>query len=424
MPTSRRPDSLLELGGVALLDVVRDARVGTPAYVYDVDAMVAEARALLAAFEGAPHHVSYALKANSAGPIVRALAEVGCGADVVSGAELLLAQRCGIGADHIVYSGVAKTDEELDLAIGAGARGILAIQAESVEEIARIAARGRAVGRVARVSLRVNPGLDADSIDTHRHISTGHDEAKFGIPLAAIPAAFEALRASKDVSLVGLTTHVGSQVTATDGYLASARVLFRVAREARAHFALSFVDTGGGFGIDYGAGCPVKPADFIRETRALQKEHGLEDLALGCEPGRSLVGANGVLVAKVIQRKVVLPRRWVMIDAGMNDLMRPALYQARHRIVPLALGAGAETSDWKVVGPVCESSDDFGVHPLPSGGFDHVAILDAGAYGYSMASRYNGRQLPAEVFLRGGSIAAIKARLPMSEWVDDRIVAS
>ncbi len=439
MPTSRRPDparsegalpgapagsDLLELGGIPLRDVVLDPRVGTPSYVYDLDGMVGDARALHAAFEGAPHLVSYAMKANSAGPVVRALAEAGCGADVVSGAELVLAMRCGIAADAIVYSGVAKTDEELDLAITAGHDGILAIQAESVEEIARVDARARALGRTARISLRLNPALDADSLDTHRHINTGHDEAKFGIPLASIPTAFAAAAASRHLTLVGLTAHVGSQVTATDGYLASARVVFRVAREARGRFPLRFVDTGGGFGIDYGAGCPVTPADFIRATRALQAEHGLEDLMLGCEPGRSLVGAHGVLVAKIIQQKVGDGgRRWLMIDAGMNDLMRPALYQARHRVVPLATTTGEPTATWKVVGPVCESSDDFGPHELPEAPVGHVALLDAGAYGYSMASRYNGRAFPAEVFLRGGRIVAVKERRPLADWVDDCLAA-
>jgi diaminopimelate decarboxylase len=429
MPTSRRPDparpsvDVLELGGVRLAEIVADPRVGTPSYVYDLDGMVADAKALHASFEGAPHLVSYAMKANSAGPVVRALAEAGCGADVVSGAELVLAMRCGIAPDAIVYSGVAKTDEELDLAIAGGPEGILAIQAESVEEIARVDARARTLGRTARISLRLNPALDADSLDTHRHINTGHDDAKFGIPLASVPTAFAAASASRNLTLVGLTAHVGSQVTATDGYLASARVVFRVAREARGRFPLRFVDTGGGFGIDYGAGCPVTPADFIRATRALQKEHGLDDLVLGCEPGRSLVGAHGVLLAKVIQRKVGdADRRWLMIDAGMNDLMRPALYQARHRVVPLEAAAG-ESLMWKVVGPVCESSDDFGPHELPAAAFGHVAILDAGAYGYSMASRYNGRALPAEVFLRGGQIVAVKERRPITDWVEDQLSA-
>ena len=225
---------------------------------------------------------------------------------------------------------------------------------------------------------------------------------------------------------MGVGSHVGSQLTATDGYLASARALFAFAREVRGRFALDFVDAGGGFGIDYGDGCPVRPADFIRATRTLQKEHGLDDLSLYCEPGRSLVGAHGVLLATVIQRKMAEPRRWVMIDAGMNDLMRPALYQARHRIVPVVadVTGRASVSAYRVVGPVCESSDDFGVHDLPDGALREVAILDAGAYGYSMASRYNGRALPAEVFLRGGAIACASARSPAEEWVQDRLRAS
>jgi diaminopimelate decarboxylase len=165
----------------------------------------------------------------------------------------------------------------------------------------------------------------------------------------------------------------------------------------------------------------VRPADFVRATRALQKEMGLDDLALYCEPGRSLVGAHGVLVARVLQQKVEEPRRWLMIDAGMNDLMRPALYQARHRVVPVTLDPAAPVRSFRVVGPVCESSDDFGVHDLPDAHLREVAILDAGAYGYSMASRYNGRALPAEVFLRGGAIASFAARRGPEDWVDDRL---
>jgi diaminopimelate decarboxylase len=414
---------VLVLGAVSLADIARDARFGTPAYVYDLDAIAAEARDLHAGFDGAAHLVAYAVKANSAGPIVKALAGEGCGADVVSGAELTLALRCGIAPDRVVFSGVAKTDAELDLAIGSGPAGIGAIQVESVEEIARIAERAKAVGRVARVSLRINPAVDMVALDTHSYIATGHDEAKFGVPLASVPDALDRLSRSPEVELVGVGSHVGSQLTATDGYLASARALFAFAADVRARFALAFVDAGGGFGIDYGEGCSVRPADFIRATRALQKEMGLGDLALYCEPGRSLVGAHGVLVARVIQRKIAEPRRWTMIDAGMNDLMRPALYQARHRIVPVAFDASAIVRPSRVVGPVCESSDDFGIHDLPDGALREVAILDAGAYGYSMASRYNGRALPAEVFVRDGAIAMATPRHPAEDWVQDRLRA-
>jgi diaminopimelate decarboxylase len=412
---------VLVLGGVSLAELARDVRFGTPAYVYDLDAIAAEARDLQNGFDDAPHLVAYAVKANSAGPIVKTLAAERCGADVVSGAELTLALRCGVAPEHIVFSGVAKTDGELDLAIASGAAGIGGIQVESVEEIPRIAARAKAAGRVARVSFRINPAVDMQVVDTHSYITTGHDEAKFGVPLASVPDALDRLARSPELALVGVGSHVGSQLTAIDGYLASARQVFAFAREVRARFPLRFVDAGGGFGIDYGDGCLVRPADFIRATRALQTEMGLDDLALYCEPGRSLVGAHGVLVARVIQRKIAEPRRWTMIDAGMNDLMRPALYQARHRIVPVTLDPSAGIRPYRVVGPVCESSDDFGVHDLPDGELGEVAILDAGAYGYSMASRYNGRALPAEVFVRGGAIALATSRRPAEDWVQDRL---
>ena len=427
MPPTRRSDGVLVLAHVSLAEVARDARFGTPAYVYDLDAIAAEGREIRAAFDAAPHLVAYAVKANSAGPIVKALAAVGCGADVVSGAELTLALGCGVSPESIVFSGVAKTDAELDLAISSGGTGIVSIQVESVEEIPRIAARAAVAGRVARVSLRINPGVDKEALDTHSYIATGHDEAKFGVPFSSVPAALDCVAASKALRLVGVGSHVGSQLTSVDGYVASARALFAFAREVRARFPLAFVDTGGGFGIDYGDGCPVRPADFIRATRALQKEMSLDDLALYCEPGRSLVGAHGVLVASVIQRKIAEGRRWTMIDAGMNDLMRPALYQARHRIVPVVLDAAASSSAYHVVGPVCESSDDFGVHDLPddeaSSALREVAILDAGAYGYSMASRYNGRALAAEVFLSGGKVVGATPRSSPDEWVQDRLRA-
>jgi diaminopimelate decarboxylase len=426
---ARWPNGELALGGVSLHALAQrpvgdaGASIGTPAYVYDVDGMAAEARDLTAAFEGTPHLVAYALKANSAGPIIRALVAEGCGADVVSGAELLLALRCGVIPSRLIFSGVAKRDDELDLAIGTGDDGIRAINVESVEEIGRIAARASARGRVARVTLRINPGVAAEDLDTHNYIATGHDEAKFGIPMSSIGDAVNALDAAKgSVRLVGVTAHAGSQLLAVDAYLASARSVFQVAKNLRPRFALEFIDTGGGFGINYGPGCPFRPADYIRATRAAQRDAGLGDLALFCEPGRSLVGAHGVLLSTVVQRKVAHDpsRRWLMIDAGMNDLMRPALYQARHRIVPVLMAEDARVGAFRVVGPICESSDDFGVHDLPEDEFAEVAILDAGAYGYSMASRYNGRALPAEVFLRGGTVASVVPRKPVTDWVDDR----
>ncbi|HEY2511644.1 MAG TPA: diaminopimelate decarboxylase [Polyangiaceae bacterium] len=429
MPTTRDENGSLLLGGVTLEALARDARIGTPAYVYDLDAIAAEARRIHAAFDGAPHEVAYAVKANSAGPIVRTLAREGCGADVVSGGELLLALGCGIAPEKIVFSGVAKSDEEIDRALAAGDTGILAVQVESVEELLRVDARARAAARSARVALRVNPGVDKDALDTHAHIATGHDEAKFGVAREDVSAAFSLAHRSKHLEVVGVSAHVGSQFTSTEAYVAAARALFDVAHAAREKGTkLRYVDTGGGFGIDYtdgSGGSIATPADFVRVARAAQKAAGLDDLPLHIEPGRSLVGAHGVLLARVLQSKrtphqAETPERsWLLIDAGMNDLIRPALYQARHRIVPLSAGRRAPFPV-RVVGPVCESSDDFGEHTgLSEAGY--VALLDAGAYGYTMASRYNGRAMPAEVFLRGGAVVAVSPRKPMEDWVDERL---
>jgi diaminopimelate decarboxylase len=421
MPASRDPSGQLVLGGVRLSAVA--AHAGTPTYVYDLDAIAAEARAMQGAFDDAPHLVAYAVKANSAGAIVRVLAAEGCGADVVSGAELELALGCAIPPDKIVYNGVAKTDDEIDRAVAAG---IGAIQLESVEEVARVAARARAAGKRARVGIRMNPGVDLDGA-THAHIATGHDRAKFGVPREQVARAVASVEASADLRLVGMTSHVGSHFTDVGPYVEAARVLFGVVRDLRDAGRLSsleYVDTGGGFGVSYSDDAVVPGTEvFVRAARAAQREADLSGLALYVEPGRSLVAAHGLLLAQVVQTKATSAGRWLMIDAGMNDLIRPALYQARHRIVALEADPREAAIAWRVVGPVCESSDDFGQHALPPTAPRAVAVLDAGAYGYTMASRYNGRQLPAEVFLRGGRIASETKRLDASEWVANRLAA-
>lgn len=397
----------------------------TPAYVYDLDAITDAARALIAGFGGTPHLVAYAVKANTAGPIVRALGRVGCGAEVVSGSELMVALGCDIAADAILFSGVAKTNIEIDQAIGAGDRGILALQLESVEEIPRVVARAKALGRKARVSIRVNPDILAD---THAHVATGHDEAKFGVAIEDLEAAFAAIdSAPNDIELVGIGCHIGSQLTKVDEYVASAEVVLGLVARRQKVRALELVDFGGGFGIDYGAGCPAKPADFARAVAQLVRQSGLGGLRIVVEPGRCLVAPFGVLCASVLMTKQSrskgITRRWMMIDAGMNDLIRPALYAAKHRIEPIdALPAVEGTGvPMRVVGPVCESSDDFGEHafcePLPS----TVVIRDAGAYGFVMASEYNGRALPTEMFLSGGKVVAVHESRTREEWAASRI---
>lgn len=411
------------LGGVPLASLFDDpARFGapadltTPAYVYDLDAMAAEAAELDEAFGGAPHLVAYAVKANSAGPIVRTFAARGLGAEVVSGGELRLALACGVPADRVLMSGVGKSARDIELAIGAGDRGILAIQLESVEEIAAVAGRARALGRRARVSVRVNPSVEAD---THAHVATGHDEAKFGVALVDLPAAWDAIAREPMLALTGVSTHIGSQLTRTDEYVAAARALLAVA-ETRG--GLAFIDFGGGFGIDYGKGCGVRPADFARAAARLVAESPLAGTPITVEPGRSLVASHGVLCATTVlaKRSRSEPeRRWLLIDAGMNDLLRPALYAAYHRIEPLEAPASGEAVPYRVAGPVCESSDDFGEHRFaapPS----RVVIRDSGAYGYTMASEYNGRPLPAEVFLQGGRAASVHVPRSAAAWAEER----
>jgi diaminopimelate decarboxylase len=426
MPIVRDPSGLLRLGGVSLAEVVD--RLGTPTYAYDVDAMAAGARELEASFEGTPHLVAYAVKANSAGGVVRALAAAGCGADVVSGAELRVALACGISPDRVIYNGVAKTDAELDAAIGAGGSGIAAVQVESVEEIARLEARAAAAGRTVRTGIRMNPNVDLRDV-THANIATGHDTAKFGVPRADVGHAVELLNASPHLVFVGIGAHAGSQCTATAKYVESARTVFDVARALRADGkarSLAYVNTGGGFAIDYTGDAPERPrpADFVRAIRAAKREAGLDDLASFVEPGRSLVAQHGLLLARVIQSKVSAAARWLMIDAGMNDLIRPALYQAKHRVVAVEAPSGsAETARWRVVGPVCESSDDFGEHVLPRAAPRTVAILDAGAYGFVMANQYNGRALPVEAFVSDGRIAASTQRRSPESWVAERVGA-
>jgi diaminopimelate decarboxylase len=397
----------------------------TPAYVYDLDAMVEAAHSLIAGFEGAPHLVAYAVKANTAGPIIKALNRAGCGAEVVSGSELMVALGCGISAESILFSGVAKTNAEIDQAIGAGDRGILALQIESVEEVPRVVARARALGRKVRVSIRVNPDIIAD---THAHVATGHDEAKFGVAIEDLEVAYAAIDAAPDaIELVGLGCHIGSQLTKTDDYVASAEaVLDLVARRNKTR-PLAFVDFGGGFGVDYGTGCPAKPADFARTVKQQVARNGFGALRIVVEPGRCLVAAFGVLCASVVMTKASrskgITRRWMMIDAGMNDLVRPAMYGAKHRIEPIDALPPAEGTGvpMRVVGPVCESSDDFGEHPFSEPIPHAVVIRDAGAYGFVMASEYNGRGLPAEIFLSGGKVAVVNESRSREAWAASRI---
>jgi diaminopimelate decarboxylase len=407
-------------GGCLIEQLVASGQVTTPCYLYDLDGIGAEARALLSEL-GSRDLVAYAVKANSAGSVLRELVRQGVGADVVSGGELLLALEAGVSPDNVVMSGVAKTDLELDLALRSEIR---AIQVESVEEMSRVAERARTLGagtarKAVPVAVRVNPAV---TVSTHAHVATGHDKAKFGIPLPSVAEALRLCDQTKELRLVGISTHVGSTQMDTGPYISAARVVCQLARERRAlGNPLRYIDFGGGFGIDYGQATPEPPAAFARAAKTLQREMELDDHELVLEPGRCLVGAYGVLVSAVVQTKLTSAGRWLMLDAGMNDLLRPALYQAHHRIE--ALHTAPSGQPVRVVGPVCESADDFGIHQVSDPEPRFVAIRDAGAYGFTMASQYNGRSLPEEAFLSGGRVVGKSPRLDVRNWVDARLRA-
>ncbi len=424
----RAQDGEVLFGGRPLASILEEARVSTPAYVYDLASMAAEARDVVDAFQGHPHLVAFAVKANSAGAVVRTLADAGCGAEVGSLAELEVAKSCGIDAHGLLLSGMGKSVAAIDAAIALGDRGIFAIQVDSIDELARIAGRARALGRAARIALRVNPAVRAD---THAAIATGHEEAKFGIMRADLASAYGAIaREGAALRLVGLGGHVGSQLVRTDEYFEAAEELLGLAREWEAQGPpLELIDFGGGFGIDYGDGCPVRPRDFVTGIVARTRDAGLGGRAIVVEPGRSLVGAHGLLVASVVATKVAVERRWAVLDAGMSDLLRPALYGARHRIEPLrsapcrddATAASLRSRSWRVVGPVCESSDEFGEYLLPDPLPERVVLRDAGAYGFTMASNYNGRGLPAEVFVHASGELSVSRAGAAPAWIESRL---
>lgn len=415
---ARKDTGEVTWGGILAEDLAR--QYPTPFFAYDLTAMQGAAAALTQGFGKQAHVVAYAVKANPAGSILRAFARACLGADVVSGGELLLAIASGIAPEKIVFSGVAKTDAELQAAI---AHRIGSIHIESVEEIARVQAIASAAKLQARVSLRLNPGIETEV--PHAHIATGHDDAKFGITLEDFGRALTQLNASPSLSLCGLSCHIGSQLTTTVDYLAAAQKLVAVARDAGLLATLSQLDFGGGFGIDYGDGCTAAPSDFARAITALLQRERLTHVTAWVEPGRSLVASSGLLVSRVIMQKggPESSRRWLMLDAGMNDLLRPALYGAKHRIESFTLPATESAPQWSVVGPVCESSDDFGKHPFNVPLPTFVGIRDAGAYGRSMSSQYNGRALAGEVFIEDGKVVSYAAGASVEDWISDRLKA-
>ncbi|MBU8543494.1 MULTISPECIES: diaminopimelate decarboxylase [Roseomonadaceae] len=398
---------------------------GTPVWAYSAGAL----RRRLAALQGALKEarlgaqVHFAVKANPNLAVLRLLGQQGAGADVVSEGELRAARAAGIPAAHIVFSGVGKTLAEIRLAL---AEDIQQINAESAEEVEMISAVATAMGRVARVALRVNPDVDAK---THAKITTGKSENKFGIAIGEAPALYARMSSLPGIQPIGVAVHIGSQITAGVGaYRTAYGHLADLVRTLRAQgLSVERVDCGGGLGIPYRDEPAPSPAALAGAISATLGNLGVE---LMVEPGRWIAGPAGVLVTSVVLQKLGEARRFVVLDAAMNDLVRPAMYEAWHGIVPVApADFAAPLAPADIVGPICESGDTFargrGIPSLAPASL--VAILDAGAYGAAMSSTYNSRPLAAEVLVDGDRFALVRERQTQEallagqhvpEWLD------
>lgn len=385
---------------------------GTPLYLYSKRTILRHINAYKEAFNAAPHLICYALKANSNGSILRLMAAEGLGADIISGGELYRALRAGIPAKKIVFAGVGKTEEEIRLALG---KKILMFNVESKEELTEINRVAGLMGTKAPIALRVNPDIDPRS---HPYISTGMKKHKFGIPIEDALALYRAASRMKNIKVVGVHKHIGSQLTELAPFADSLKRVLRLVDELKAGgIGLQYLDMGGGLGIRYKEeDSPPRPEELAKKLLPLL-ENKKRRLTLVLEPGRSIVGNAGVLLTRCIYTKHTLSRggkphkRFIIVDAGMNDLIRPSLYGSHHEILPVVKGRGTKTKA-DVVGPICESGDFFALDrlmPEVKKG-ELLAVLGAGAYGFSMGSTYNSRPRPSEVMVDGGTHRLVRKR--------------
>ena len=415
-PFLARVGAELALDGHALTDLAR--RFGTPLFVYSRPAMRAGLAAYETALQGRRHLVCYAMKANSSLAVLQTFAQAGCGFDIVSGGELARVLAAGGEAAKVVFSGVGKTRDEMRQALQAGVR---CFNVESLGELDRLDEVARALGRRAPVSLRVNPDVDAG---THPYISTGLKGNKFGIAHGEALAAYRHATSLPGLQVQGIDCHIGSQITQIEPYLdALDRMLDLVEAVEAAGIPLHHVDVGGGLGITYTDEQPPDASALVAGVlqRLDARGHGHREVLF--EPGRSLVGNAGVLLTEVLYLKPGAEKNFCIVDAAMNDLLRPALYQAWMAIEPCRLRS-APVQRWDVVGPVCESGDWLGLdRELAVQPGDVLAVLSAGAYGMAMAGNYNTRPRAAEVMLDGDQVHLIRQRESVpSLFADERLI--
>jgi diaminopimelate decarboxylase len=399
---------------------------GTPLYVYSAGTVLDHYRRLDAAIAPLDHLICYAVKANSNGAILKLLAEEGAGFDIVSGGELFRVLRAGGAADKCTFAGVGKSREEIEYALD---EGVFSFNVESEAELEFIDRVARDKGVRAPIALRVNPDVDAS---THRYISTGRSENKFGVALHRVADVYEKAARLPNIRIRGIQMHIGSQITAAKPFAEAIAKVVPLIGELKQKHGLEFFSIGGGMGIIYkralesgsgkwwhdhgGEESAFSVADYRDAIVPPLRELGLRVLL---EPGRFLVGNAGVLLTRVRYLKQTENKKFVIVDAGMNDLIRPALYQSYHEIVPVREPTTPKCESVDIVGPVCESGDFFAqdreLPPLNEG--ELVALMSAGAYGFVMASNYNSRPLPAEVLVNGDQSSLIRRRQTMEDLI-------
>lgn len=391
--------------------------VGTPVYIYSYKTLERHFRVFDGAFKGIPHITCYSCKANSNVAILRLMGSLGGGTDIVSGGELYRALRAGISPKKIVFSGVGKTEEEIRSAVKAG---ILMINVESAGELAATQKVARQLKKKVPLSVRVNPQIDAK---THPYITTGLKKNKFGVLWDEAYRLYHNMHKDAYLNPIGISSHIGSQILELGPFIEAVQSLKKMVLQLREDgIPVAYIDIGGGLGITYKDELPPQPGDY---GKVIEKELKGMDLTVILEPGRVLVGNSGILVTKLLYRKQSPGKTFYIVDGAMNDLVRPAFYDAYHEIIPISRKTGTATKT-DIVGPICESGDFFakdrnvaGIQPG-----ELLAIMGAGAYGFSMSSNYNSRRRAAEVLIRGREFYVIRKRETLKDVIRGESIPS
>ncbi len=379
-------------------------QVGTPCYIYSHRTLIRHFHAFDDAFQDIPHIVAYAMKANSNIAVLRLLAKEGSGADIVSGGELFRALKAGVPSHKIVFAGVGKSSEEIRYALESN---ILMFNVESSGELLLIDEVAQTMGLRASVALRINPDIDPQ---THPYISTGLKKSKFGIAADQALTEFESANKLSHIDVVGVHCHIGSQLTQVTPFVDAIKKILRLIQTLKSQgMNIRYMNIGGGLGITYSDETPPHPKDLAAAITPLLQTTSCEIIM---EPGRSIVGNAGIMVTKVLYNKMGANKQFVIVDAAMNDLLRPSLYEAYHDIQPVLKNESAPVNTVDVVGPICESGDFLAKDrkiPQPQSG-DLLAVMSAGAYGFTMASNYNSRAKTPEVLVKDDTIMVIRQR--------------